>query len=303
MRNILSVDIEEYFHPTEVQSRVGCENWDTLPSRVEAATRRVLDLLAAHRVLGTFFVLGWVAHRYPRLIREIAGAGHEIGSHGYAHRLIYELTPAQFKEDTVLAQNAIEDACGICPRVYRACSFSITSRSLWALEVLAECGFTHDSSIYPIVHDRYGLPGFGRFARMLHTPSGPIYEVPIATVQISAGRVAPVGGGAYLRLFPYRYTAAGLRRVNQEEQRPACVYFHPWELDPGQPRLAKGLLSRIRTYGNLSRMESKIQRLLSDFQFSTVTMVYPAEQLGHDSSSAAPSESHYYGPHSPATAV
>ena len=276
LRNIISVDIEEYFHPTEVAAWVDAGQWDTLPSLVNPQTRRVLDMFDLHQVKGTFFVLGWVAQRYPSLVREIAARGHEIGCHSFAHRLVYDLTPAEFREDTRRAVKAIQDACGIAPRAYRAPSYSITERSLWAIEILAECGFTHDSSIYPIVHDRYGIPGFGSHARTLATPSGPVVEVPIATVKLSERTVAPVGGGAYLRLLPYRYTAAGIRRLNHHDQQPACIYFHPWELDATQPRLARGWVSRLRTYGGLPSMLRKLTRLLSDFEFTTLMTVHPA---------------------------
>jgi polysaccharide deacetylase family protein (PEP-CTERM system associated) len=276
LRNIISVDVEEYFHPTELEAWVRMEQWATQPSRIEAQTHRVLDIFEHHGVRATFFLLGWVAERYPGLVREIAGRGHEIGCHSYAHRLVYNLTPAEFREDTGRAVRVIEDACGARPRVYRAPSYSITARSMWALEILVECGFTHDSSIYPILHDRYGIPGFGRHARTLDTPSGPIVEVPIATVQLSYRTVAPVGGGAYLRLLPYRYTAAGIRRINQHDQQPACMYLHPWELDPEQPSLARGWVSRLRTYGGLSSMAGKLDRLLSDFAFDTLSAVHAA---------------------------
>jgi polysaccharide deacetylase family protein (PEP-CTERM system associated) len=185
------------------------------------------------------------------------------------------MTPAEFKRDTLAAKAAIEDACGISPVAYRAPSYSITEKSFWALEILVECGFTHDSSICPIYHDRYGIPGFGRHAQMIETRQGPILEVPVATVQLSRVRVTPVGGGAYLRLMPYRYTAAGIRRINNIEKQPACIYFHPWEVDPGQPRLASGFIARVRTYAGLSRMAEKVERLLSEFRFSTVCDVYP----------------------------
>jgi polysaccharide deacetylase family protein (PEP-CTERM system associated) len=272
--NIISIDVEDYFHPSEVRRAVAPELWGTLPSRVEAATSRVLDLLARHEVAGTFFVLGWVAERHPALVRRIAEAGHEVACHSYAHRLVFEMTPEEFRADTLRVQAVIADACGRKPVVYRAPSYSIVERSMWALEILAELGFTHDSSIYPIAHDRYGIPGFSRHARMVETPSGPIMEVPIATVNLPGGTVAPVGGGAYLRLLPYCYTAAGLRRINHQERRPACLYFHPWELDSGQPRLAQGLFSRVRTYSGLNRMEAKLDALLSDFRFSTLTAVH-----------------------------
>jgi len=276
MRNVLSIDVEEYFHPTEMQGAAPYEDWGTLPSRVELETARVLDMLAARSIFGTFFVLGWVAERHPNLIRRIAAAGHEVGCHSYAHRLVYNLTPLEFKQDTERAVKAIEDVAGVTPRVYRAPSFSITSRSLWALEVLVGCGFTHDSSVYPIQHNRYGIPGFSRHAQSLRTASGPIMEVPAATVLLPGDRVAPVAGGGYLRLLPYRYTAAGIRRINEDEGAPACLYFHPWELDPKLPRLATAWTSRVRTYTGLGGMASKVERLLSDFQFATLAALHPA---------------------------
>lgn len=270
IRNIISVDVEEYFHPTELAKSVRRDEWTSLPSLVVPETKRVLEIFDRHKVKGTFFVLGWVAERFPALIREIASKGHEIGCHSYSHRLVYDLTPAEFREDTQRAVQAIENACGITPKAYRAPSYSITNKSLWALEVLAECGFTHDSSIYPIEHDRYGIPGFGRHCRVLKTLSGSLVEVPIATVQLSEKNVTPVGGGAYLRLLPYRYTAAGIRRINQEDRQPACMYFHPWELDPDHPRLAQGWVSR-RTYTGLRSMGRKIERLLGELDFGPLT--------------------------------
>jgi polysaccharide deacetylase family protein (PEP-CTERM system associated) len=277
MLNVISVDVEDYFHPTEVQlhTRMDLSDWASLPSRVESATQRTLDLLAAHDVRGTFFVLGWVAEHYPSLVRKIAEAGHEIGCHSYAHRLVFELTPEQFEADTLRARKVIEDACGVLVRSYRAPSYSITSKSLWALEVLVACGFTHDSSIYPVLHDRYGIPGFTRQASVITTPAGSILEVPIAVAQISKKRVAPVGGGAYLRLLPYRYTAAGIRRINEQDGSPACIYFHPWEIDPDQPRLISSTLARLRTYTGLRSMTNKLNCILSDFHFSSLAAVHP----------------------------
>lgn len=240
-----------------------------------------------HGVQGTFFVLGWVAQRHPGLVREIADRGHEIGCHSFAHRLIYNMTPAEFRADTRRALRAIEDACGVRPRVYRAPSFSITKRSLWALEILVECGFTHDSSIFPLRHDRYGIPGFGSNARTIETPAGPIIEVPIATATLSERTVVPVGGGAYLRLLPYRYTAAGIRRIIETHRQPACIYFHPWELDSDQPRLARGLIARLRTYCGLGSMALKLERLLADFAFTTLTTVHTAAPSRPSSESSA----------------
>jgi polysaccharide deacetylase family protein (PEP-CTERM system associated) len=277
MVNIFSVDLEDYFHPTEVGHPVA--NWACLAPRIELGTNLLLDLLAEHNTLATFFVLGWVADRHPQLVKRIAEAGHEIGCHSYHHGLVFRLTPNQFKEDTRRAMRAIEHVCGVSPKLYRAPSYSIVSKSFWALEILAELGFSHDSSIYPIWHDRYGVPGFRRHANPIRTPSGSIMEVPIATVQLAAEQVTPVGGGAYLRLFPYRYTAAGIRRLNSVEQQPACVYIHPWELDPDQPRIAKGLISRLRTYAGLGSMGRKVKRLFEEFEFSTMGAVHPYPQV------------------------
>ena len=276
--NILSVDVEEYFHPTEVQPFVNGSAWSSLPSRVEPQTRALLELFARHRVRGTFFVVGWVAERHPGLLRAIVDGGHEIGCHSYAHSLVFDLSPREFRQDTERCVKAIVDACGVCPRSYRAPTYSITRNSIWALEILAELGFTHDSSIYPIVHDRYGIPGFPRHAHSIDTPAGPIYEVPIATAKLGNGRITPVGGGAYLRLFPYRYTAAGIRRMNRKEGRPACVYMHPWEIDPDQPRLAEGPIAWARTYLGLRGMMRKLDRLLTEFRFSSLADVYPVER-------------------------
>ena len=274
MLNALTIDVEEYFHPAEIQASVGPEQWATLASRVEDQVLQVLELLGKNRVTATFFILGWVAERHPRCVKAIVEAGHEIGCHSYAHELVYRLTPAAFRRDTIHAVHAIEDACGVTPWIYRAPSYSITGKSLWALETLIECGFTHDSSIYPISHDRYGIPGFERHAHVIHTPSGLIHEIPAATVRISPNRVMPVGGGAYLRLLPYRYTSAGIRRLNREEEKPACIYFHPWEIDPNQPKLASGAIARLRTYSGMKGMAGKLNRLMSDFQFSTIGAVY-----------------------------
>jgi len=275
MMNALTIDVEEYFHPAEVQSSCSVKSWPSLPSRIEAQTDEVLELLERHSVSATFFILGWVAERKPAVVQKIVRAGHEIGCHSYAHQVVYTLTPAQFREDTLRAIAAIENAGGVTPRLYRAPSYSITHRSLWALEILAECGFEYDSSIVPIVHDRYGIPGFSRNPRLIETPSGSFLEVPVATVELAKGKIVPVGGGAYLRLLPYRYTAAGIRRINRNEKRPVCLYFHPWEIDPGQPRLASGLVSGLRTYAGISGMKGKLHRLMTDFHFATLTTVYP----------------------------
>jgi len=276
MVNALTIDVEEYFHPEEVRSSTAMDRWSSMPSRVEGQMDRVLELLDQYSVRATFFVLGWVADHHPRVVRKILAAGHEIGCHSYAHQLVYTQTRAQFRHDITRAVIAIEDAGGVTPRSYRAPSYSVIQESLWALEVLAEKGFHYDSSIFPVIHDRYGIPGFTRHPKVVETPSGPITEIPGATVEVIAGSFLPVGGGGYLRLLPYRYTAAGIRRINQRENRPACIYFHPWELDVHQPRIAAGVIASARTYWGLEGMEKKLRRLLTDFRFSTLGSVYPA---------------------------
>lgn len=273
MTNAFSIDLEDYFHPTEVGSRIA--DWSNFRPRIEVGTDFLLDLLAQHHTRATFFILGWVAGRHPGLVRRIAAAGHEIGCHSYFHRLVYDLTPAEFRQDTCRAVSAIEDACGRSPKLYRAPSYSIVAKSLWALEILAELGFTHDSSIYPILHDRYGVPDSPRHAHKIDTPSGSILEVPIATVRVLKNQTAPIGGGAYLRLFPYRYVAAGIRRLNRLEGQPACIYTHPWELDPDQARITRGFVSAVRTYGGLGSMRRKMNRMFQEFNFGALGDVYP----------------------------
>jgi polysaccharide deacetylase family protein (PEP-CTERM system associated) len=275
MLNALTVDVEEYFHATEVQNFVGQKSRPAFPSRIEFQLHKTLNLLANKNVTATFLVLGWIAEHYPKLVREIAAAGHEIGCHSHLHRLVYDLTPEEFRADTLRAVQAIEDACGVKPRIYRAPSYSITRKSMWALELLIECGFSYDSSIFPISHDRYGIPGFDRRPHLITTPSGSLLEIPVATVALARQNVLPIGGGGYLRLLPYRYFSAGIRRTNHDEKLPVCIYFHPWELDPEQERLPLGLISRLRTYSGLAGMQKKIERLIDEFQFSHMSAVYP----------------------------
>jgi polysaccharide deacetylase family protein (PEP-CTERM system associated) len=281
MLNALTIDVEEYFHPTEVQKTTGLETWKDLPSRIEDQVLRILELLDSKNTKATFFILGWVAEHRPAAVRAIQTAGHQIACHSYAHQLVYSLTPQEFREDTRRAVAAIQDACGVSPEAYRAPSYSITARSMWAIEILIEEGFKQDSSIYPISHDRYGIPGFKRHAHVIQTASGSIQEIPIATAMLAKGRTAPIGGGAYLRLFPYRYTAAGIRRVNFEEGEQACIYFHPWEIDTHQPRIASGVISRIRTYTGMKGMHHKLTRLLTDFRFATLAECFGSAELRH----------------------
>lgn len=266
--NVFSVDVEDYFHVEAFSDVVDRAKWDAYPCRVEDNTRRLLDLADKLNRRGTFFILGWVAERYPSLVREIVSRGHEPACHSYWHRLIYKLTPAEFREDTLRAKSVIEQAAGVPVYGYRAPSYSITARSLWALDVLAEAGFRYDSSIFPINHDIYGIPDAPRFPFRVETPSGELVEYPITTFRLIGDRNLPVGGGGYLRIFPFWYTKMGFRKV-RAEALPLIVYIHPWEIDPEQPRLAGRFKSRLRHYTNLSKTEARLSRLLQLDEFNT----------------------------------
>jgi len=264
----LTVDLEDYFQVTGFEATVPYTSWSAHESRLEWNTVRLLELLEKRGTRATFFALGWTAERHPGLIRRIRAAGHELASHSYAHRLVYRLTPAAFREDTRRAKAVIEGLTGEPVLGYRAPSFSITRRSLWALEILAEEGFAYDSSIYPILRDRYGIPGAPRHAfpiRLGGTPG--LLEIPPTTLR-RMGMNLPLGGGGYLRLFPERLFRRGLAAVIEGERRPAILYVHPWELDPEQPRLQAGsLLSRFRHYVNLDKTQARLDRLLATWPF------------------------------------
>ena len=279
MLNALTIDVEDYYQVSAFESVVPLADWERYESRVEKNTHRILDLLDAHTTTATFFVLGWVAERHPRLIRTLVARGHEVASHGYAHRRVYTQTPAQFRTETRRSKCLLEDTLGHPIRGYRAASYSITMHSLWALEVLREEGFVYDSSIFPIRHDLYGIPSHPRFCSMIPGPSGsPLVEFPLSTLRLG-GTNFPIAGGGYLRLFPYAYTRWGIRYLNRREGQPAVVYLHPWEVDPAQPRLPAGPLSRFRHYTNLHRMEERFVRLLQDFSFGTMSEVLQARGL------------------------
>ena len=268
-RNVFSVDVEDYFHVEAFADVVDRQQWDSYACRVEANTQRLLDLLDECQVEGTFFVLGWVAERYPHLVRDIVGRGHEVACHSYWHRLIYKLTREEFAADTRRAKDAIEQAAGESVFGYRAPSYSITSRSLWALDILIEEGYWYDSSIYPIRHDRYGIPVSPREPFCVQRTAGPLMEVPGSTVRLGPLNL-PVGGGGYFRILPYEWTRRGIAYLNQKEKRSAVFYLHPWEIDPGQPRLAAGWLGRFRHYRHLAETEGRLRRLLTDFSFGTI---------------------------------
>lgn len=279
--NILTVDVEEYFHPNAMDAVVDPSSWDRLPRRVEHNTHQLLDLLSEHEVHATFFVLGWVAERLPHLVTEIARRGHEVACHGYAHRLVYRLGPARFREDVTRAKQVLEDCLGDRVAGFRAASYSIIESTLWALDILIEEGFEYDSSVFPVRHDIYGIPGFHRFAVRLRRAAGEIVEIPPSTVHL-LGRNWPVAGGGYFRLLPYWVTRMSVQRLNRRDQAPAIVYVHPWELDVDQPRLHAGALSRFRQYTNLRRTESRLRRLLREFAFAPIRDVIDADTLPVD---------------------
>ena len=288
--NVFTIDVEDYYHVSAFSSVAPPERWPSFESRVEASTSRILDICSEAGVRGTFFVLGWVADRFPALVRRIADNGHEVASHSYWHRLVYDLTPETFRDDLRRARTAIEQAAGVRVRGFRAPSYSITERSLWALDVLQDEGYDYDASIFPILHDVYGIPDAPRHAHR----RGRLLEVPGTTAIIGRTRI-PVGGG-YFRLFPYGVTRWAVARVNRAEGRPAVFYLHPWEIDPEQPRLEAPWKSTLRHYNSLGRTELRLRRLLSDFRWDTVARVMldgtrtgeAAQPLRVDTPGAAP---------------
>ncbi len=272
MSNALTVDVEDYYHVAAFAKAIRRHEWDRRVPRVEANTHRLLELFAEHRVRATFFVLGWVAERFPSLVRAIADQGHEVASHGYSHQLIYRQPQAEFRQETLRAKGLLEDIAQCHILGYRAASYSITERSLWALDLLVEAGFTYDSSIFPIRHDHYGIPSADPAPGLVRTPGGTtLVEFPPTTLGLVPGWRLPVGGGGYFRLYPYRITAAALRIVNRT--RPFMFYVHPWEVDPDQPRVRAGALSRFRHYLNLHRCEHRLRRLLQEFEMTSAAGV------------------------------
>lgn len=267
--NALTVDVEDYFHVSALAPSIDRGSWGSRESRVVANTHRLLDLFGQFGVRGTFFVLGWVAERHPQLVKDIAQAGHEVACHGFSHRLVYEQSPEEFREETLRSKRLLEDAIGAAVLGYRAASYSIVRRSLWALDILAEAGFAYDSSIFPVHHDRYGIPDAERNPHRMATPGGrSIVEWPLAAASVLGLRL-PVAGGGYFRLLPYAVSRWGLASINRRDQRPFMFYLHPWEIDPGQPRVRVSWLSRFRHYTNLDKCEARLRRLLGEFRFGT----------------------------------
>lgn len=272
IQNAMTVDVEDYFHVSAFESVIPVASWESRVSRVERNTYRLLELMAERKIQATYFVLGWVADRYPHLVREIAAHGHEIACHGYSHKLIYRQTPDVFREETFRSKKLLEDQAQIPVLGYRAASYSITAESSWALDTLAEAGFAYDSSIFPVRHDRYGMPGTQRFPYLLTTPKGMrLVEFPLTTLKVF-GSTLPIAGGGYFRLYPYFFSKWGLGQTNRANQ-PFVFYLHPWEIDPEQPRVEAGLLSRFRHYNNLSACEDRLKLLMTDFDFTTMKQV------------------------------
>lgn len=280
--NALSIDVEDYYQVAAFSRHVDYDNWDAWnagKSRVVANTHKLLDMFDEHGVKATFFVLGWVAERHPRLVGEIERRGHEIGCHGYSHRLIYQQSREVFRQETRRAMALLQDLAQTPVEGYRAASFSICRQSEWALDILHEAGFKYDSSIFPIRHDVYGMPEAPKAPYKINIrPGGQLVEFPMTTRNVMGWRM-PVSGGGYFRLYPYSLTRSLLKAVNRRDEAPFMFYLHPWEIDPDQPRIPAGLFSRFRHYNNLGRCRGRLKKLLGDFSFSTVRDVLRRQAL------------------------
>jgi polysaccharide deacetylase family protein (PEP-CTERM system associated) len=273
LRNALSVDVEDYFHVSALAGTIRRADWDQMEYRAEQSTRTLLKLFDEFDAQATFFVLGWIAKRSPGLVREIHDAGHEVACHGMSHELIYNQTTAAFADETRASKELLEDIIAAPVVGYRAASWSITPKSLWALDIISDLGFQYDSSIFPIRHDRYGIPGATQKPGLIDCPNGnQLVEFPPSTVSISALRL-PVAGGGYFRLLPYWVTRFGLRKLNRQLNQPFIFYLHPWEVDPQQPRIDAPWISRFRHYTNLDKTELRLRRLLSEFKCTSALNV------------------------------
>jgi len=268
--NALTIDVEDYFMVSAFTDVVKFEDWHRFESRVKANTYKIIELLDEFGVKATFFVLGWIAEHYPQLVKDIDRSGHEVACHSYNHRLIYDLTPHEFREDLKKAKCILEDTTGSPVTGFRAPSYSIVEKSLWALDVLIEQGFLYDSSIFPIHHDRYGVPHAERFSHMIKRNGGSIKEFPPSTYSI-LGQNIPIAGGGYLRLLPFWLTKKAIKRINQKEKQPVILYTHPWEIDPQQPKINGNMISRARHYTNLSTTYQKLRALLKEYKFKSLS--------------------------------
>lgn len=273
--NAMTVDVEDYFQVSAFERYISYSDWTQWPQRAGQNTITVLDMLARHEIKATFFVLGWVAERYPDIVKRIVSDGHEVASHGFAHERLNKLSPSQFRDNVSRTKMLLEDITGAEVCGYRAPSYSISKNTLWAYEELEQAGYRYSSSIVPIRHDLYGMPKAPRFA--FYPKGSDVLEIPVTTMSVF-GHNWPCGGGGYFRLMPYPYFHWGLRRINGRERQSAIFYFHPWEIDPDQPRVeAINLKTRIRHYLNLGQMKAKVERLLNDFRFDRMDAVFLAD--------------------------
>ncbi len=283
MLNALSVDVEEYFQVSAFSATIPPSSWGSYECRAERNTLALLDLLDRHQTTATFFMLGWIAERFPGLVREIHGRGHEVASHGRDHQTLDRLTPESFRAEVREQKALLEDLIQTSILGYRAPSFSVTRRTTWALQVLLDEGYRYDSSIFPVHHDRYGIPDAPRFPHDVALNGGALREFPPSTVAVMGLSNLPIGGGGYLRLYPFWLTRWGLRRINRVERQPAMVYLHPWEVDPDQPRIPASRLSRWRHYTNLDTTARRLECLLREFRFGPIRTV-----LGLSADAATP---------------
>ena len=290
--NALTVDVEDYFQVSALSPCIPRTDWERIPCRVQRNVETILDLLGDAGVRATFFTLGWIAERHRALVQRIVAEGHELASHGYGHLRIHEQTEAEFTQDIQRAKALLEDIGGVQVKGYRAPSFSIGKRTLWAFDRIARAGYRYSSSVYPVRHDLYGMPEAPRFA---YRPRPDLIEIPVTTAAV-LNRNLPAGGGGYFRLLPYAMSRALIRRVNQVDRRPAIFYLHPWEIDPAQPRVpGTTLKTRFRHYVNLHRTEPRLRRLLGDFRWRRMDEVFLAPEAAGVPAHARHATLHYAG--------
>lgn len=269
--NALTIDVEDYFQVSAMAPYIRRDEWDSRECRVERNVDRILALLAQHDIRATFFTLGWIAERYPQLVRQIVAQGHELASHGYGHQRASDLSRDAFRDDIVHAKHLLEDLGGVAVQGYRAPSFSIGEGNLWAFDSLQAAGYRYSSSIYPIKHDHYGMPDAPRFA---HTVADGLLEIPVSTLRLR-GRNLPSSGGGYFRLLPYALSRWMIAKVNADDRQPAIFYFHPWEIDAGQPRVVGiNLKTRFRHYVNIPRMAQRLDGLMGDFRWGRMDHIF-----------------------------
>ncbi|MGK0299018.1 MAG: polysaccharide deacetylase family protein (PEP-CTERM system associated) [Gammaproteobacteria bacterium] len=285
MKNAMTVDVEDYFQVSAFEKHISRDTWDNIPRRVETNTDLILSLFDEHQVKATFFTLGWIAERHPVMLRKISDAGHEIASHGYEHIRVTQHDRNLFRQDITRTKKLLEDITGKPVYGYRAASFSLNTENHWAHEELEMAGHHYSSSIYPIRHDLYGIPGGERF--VYRPGQGSLLEIPISTVQVGKHRV-PAGGGGYFRLFPYALSRFMINHINRKEKRSCIFYFHPWELDPAQPRIeGLNIKTRFRHYNNLSRMQDKLSRILDEISWGTVREIFLRESTTSESANTS----------------